>query len=126
MIKEGGFVRNRLRSFKFAFTGAWSLIRREPSVQVQTGIAIIMTVAGFYFEITRMEWMFQVLAIGLVLAAEGLNTAIEKIADFIHPEFHIKIGVIKDVSAGAVTFAAIAAFIIGVLIYWPYIAELQF
>lgn len=124
MIKKGGFVRNRLRSFKFAFRGAWSLIRREPSIQVQTGIAIIVTAAGFYFEITRTEWIFQVLAMGIVLTAEGLNTAIEKIADFIHPEFHIKIGVIKDVSAGAVTFAAIAAFIIGVLIYWPYIMEL--
>jgi len=124
MIKEGGFVRNRLRSFKFAFKGAWSLIHKEPSVQVQTGIAIIVTAAGFYFEITRMEWIVQVLAMGLVLAAEGLNTAIEKIADFIHPEFHIKIGIIKDVSAGAVTFAAIAAFIIGILIYWPYVIDL--
>jgi diacylglycerol kinase (ATP) len=126
MIKEGGFVRNRLRSFKFAFTGAWSLIRREPSVQVQTGIALLVTAAGFYFEINRMEWIFQILAMGLVLTAEGLNTAIEKIADFIHPEFHVKIGIIKDVSAGAVTFAAIAAFAIGVIIYWPYISKLQF
>ncbi len=123
MIKQGGFVRNRLRSFKFAFRGAWSLIRREPSIQVQTGIAIIMTAVGFYFEITRMEWIFQVLAMGIVLTADGLNTAIEKIADFIHPEFHVKIGDIKDVSAGAVTFAATAAFVTGILIYWPYITE---
>ncbi|KKL97791.1 hypothetical protein LCGC14_1830850, partial [marine sediment metagenome] len=83
MIKEGGYVRNRLRSFKYAFVGAWSLLKKEPSVQVQTGIAIVVTAAGFYFEITRIEWMFQVLAMGLVLSAEGLNTAIEKIADFI-------------------------------------------
>ena len=55
----------------------------------------------------------------LVVAVEGLNTAIEKIADFIHPDYHKKIGVIKDVSAGAVTFAAVIAAIIGGIIYIP-------
>ena len=124
MDKNGGYVYNRLRSFKFAFAGAWALIRKEPSIQVQSGISIIMIGAGFYFEITRIEWMFQILSIGLVLSTEGLNTAIEKVADFIHPEFHVKIGAIKDVSAGAVTFAAIVSFIIGIFIYWPYVEKL--
>ena len=63
--------------------------------------------------------MFQILAIGLVLAVEGLNTAVEKIADFIHPEFHEKIGFIKDIAAGAVFFAAMTAIAIGSLIYIP-------
>ncbi|MGB3775140.1 MAG: diacylglycerol kinase family protein [Leeuwenhoekiella sp.] len=124
MKPQNGFIKNRIRSFKFAFAGAWALLRKEPSVQVQAGIAVIVTIAGIYFDITRTEWMFQVLAMGLVLSAEGLNTAIEKIADFIHPEFHLKIGEIKDVSAGAVTFAAITAFIVGVFIYFPYFTNL--
>lgn len=118
------FILNRLRSFKFAFRGAWLLIRHEPSVQVQTGIAVVMTIAGLLLHITRMEWLFQVLAIGLILALEGMNTAVEEIADFVHPDFHVKIGLIKDVSAGAVTFAAIAAAIIGLIIYVPYIVQL--
>jgi len=53
------------------------------------------------------------------LVAESLNTAIEKIADFIHPEYHKQIGFIKDISAGAAFFAAIFAVIIGLIIYIP-------
>ncbi|HCO85636.1 MAG TPA: diacylglycerol kinase, partial [Arenibacter sp.] len=57
--------------------------------------------------------------IGLVLGIEGLNTAVEKIADFVQPEFDEKIGFIKDVSAGAVMLVSIAASIIGLIIYIP-------
>jgi len=57
--------------------------------------------------------------IGLVISIEGMNTAIEYIADFIHPEYHQKIGLIKDIAAGAVFIAAIAAMIIAGIIYVP-------
>jgi diacylglycerol kinase (ATP) len=78
-----------------------------------------LIVAGLYFNISREEWMFQTLAIGLVLSIEGLNTAVEKVADFIHPEFHHRIGFIKDIAAGAVFFAAMTAIAIGLMIYIP-------
>ncbi len=123
-MAEEQFLLNRLRSFRFAFRGAWLLLKHEPSVQVQFTIALIVTIAGFVFEITRTEWLFQWLAIGIVMGIEGINTAIEKTADFIHPDYHVKIGLIKDVSAGAVTFAAIAAAIMGCIIYIPYLIEL--
>ena len=113
------FVINRIKAFKYAFKGAWLLIKNEPSIQVQSFCALVVTVLGFVYEISTLEWCIQLLAIGLVLAVEGLNTAIEKIADFIHPEYHKKIGVIKDVSAGAVTFAAVIAALIGFIIYIP-------
>jgi len=63
--------------------------------------------------------MFQVLAIGLVMGTEGINTAFEEIADFIHPEQHPKIGYLKDIAAGAVFFTAIAALVIACIIYIP-------
>ena len=63
-----------------------------------------------------MEWLFQISAICLVLSTESLNTAIEKVADFIHPDHNEKIGIIKDISAGAVFFAAIFALFIGILL----------
>lgn len=69
--------------------------------------------------ISNVEWMFQFFAIGLVISTEALNTAIEKIADYIHPEFDHKIGVIKDIGAGAVLFAAIFGLIILCFIYVP-------
>ena len=115
------FITGRIRGGGYAIKGAWLLIRNEASIQVQLCIAIGVTIAGFYFDITATEWICQLLSIGLVMAAEGLNTATEKIADFMHPDFHNKIGEIKDVAAGAVFFAALIAFIVGVIIYFPYI-----
>ena len=103
----------------FALKGAIKLITTEHSVMVQFSIGILMVAAGFYFDITATEWMFQTLAIGLVLAIEGLNTAVEKMADFIHPNFHEKIGFIKDIAAGSVFFAAMTAIAIGAMIYVP-------
>ena len=70
-------------------------------------------------QITKMIQIIQILVITLIMAIEGINTAIEEIADFMHPEFHKKIGLIKDIAAGAVFFAAIAAVIIGCIIYIP-------
>lgn len=117
--RDRTFFSGRLKSFKFAFMGACKLATTEHSVMVQLGIGTLMTFAGFYFKISLTEWMFQTFAIGLIIAVEGLNTAIEKIADFIHPEFHNKIGFIKDIAAGAVLFAALTGVAIGAMIYIP-------
>ncbi|RKS02947.1 MULTISPECIES: diacylglycerol kinase family protein [unclassified Flavobacterium] len=117
--KDNSFITGRLKSVGYAVKGALKLITTEHSVMVQFTLAIIMIIAGFYFEIDRYEWMMQILAFGLVLGIESLNTAVEKIADFVHPEFHDRIGFIKDIAAGAVMFAALAAIAIGLLIYVP-------
>lgn len=117
--KDNSFFTGRLKSIGFAFRGAIKLITTEHSVMVQSSLAVIMIIAGFVFHISRQEWMMQILAFGLVLGIESMNTAVEKIADFIHPEFHDRIGFIKDIAAGAVMFAALAAVAIGLLIYVP-------
>ena len=113
------FFIGRVRSFKFAFRGAWKLVSTEASIQVQLAIAVLITILGFVMQISPMEWMLQSLSIALVLVSESLNTAIEKLCDFIHPEYHKRIGFVKDISAGAVTFAVIFAIIIGLIIYIP-------
>ncbi|WP_159799134.1 diacylglycerol kinase family protein [Flavobacterium sp. MK4S-17] len=118
-MKDNRFVSGRMKSMVYAFQGAFKLITTEHSVMVQFFIGILVTIAGFYFKITATEWMLQILAIGLVLGIEGLNTAVEKIADFIHPQYHERIGFIKDIAAGAVFFAAMAALCIGAIIYYP-------
>jgi len=96
------------------------LLKTEASIQVQAVIAILMTILGIYLDITSTEWILQIFAIGLVMSIEGVNTTAEAIADFIHPDFHDKIGFIKDIAAGAVFIAAITATIIGFIIYIPY------
>jgi len=117
--KDNTLFTGRLKSVKFAFLGAIKLITTEHSIMVQFSIGIIMTIAGFYFHITTTEWLFQTMAIGLIMSIEGLNTAVEKIADFIHPNYHERIGFIKDIAAGAVFFAALTAIAIGLIIYLP-------
>ncbi|REE79843.1 diacylglycerol kinase (ATP) [Lutibacter oceani] len=119
MNTESNFILNRIKAVKYAAKGFWILITSEKSIIAQVIIALIMTVIGFVMKISATEWLFQIFAIGLVLVAESLNTAIEKMADFIHPEYHKKIGFIKDISAGAAFFAAIFAVIIGLIIYIP-------
>ena len=119
MNTDRNFFMNRYQSVKYAAKGFWILITSENSIIAQVIIGIFMTILGFLMQISATEWMFQLFSIGLVLVAESLNTAIEKIADFIHPEFHKQIGRIKDISAGAVFFAAIFAVIIGLIIYLP-------
>ena len=114
-----GFIRGRLRSIKFALRGMWLLMTTEDSIKAQVFFAMIATFMGFYFSISVNEWMAKILAIALLLVAEALNTAIEKIADFIHPDYDEKIGFIKDIAAGAPAFAAFFSLIIAGIIYIP-------
>lgn len=118
--KDNTFITGRFKSIGFSFKGAIKLITTEHSIMVQFSIGLLLTVTGFIVGITPTEWLFQTFAIGLVLSIEGLNTAIEKVADFIHPDYHEKIGFIKDIAAGSVFFAAITAIIIGLIIYLPH------
>lgn len=117
--KKDSFLVNRLKSVGWAFKGALILLRTEASIKIQFAVAILVTIAGFYFDISSTEWLFQVAMVGLVMSIEGLNTAIEDMADFIHPEYHPSIGRIKDVAAGAVFIAAISAVIVAAIIYYP-------
>lgn len=120
MSKVSDFILGRLRGCGYAWKGAVLLLKTEPSIQVQAGIAVIITALGFYFKISATEWILQIFAIGLVMSIEGINTTVEAVADFIHPDFHDKIGFIKDIAAGAVFIAAVTAVIIGLIIYIPY------
>jgi diacylglycerol kinase (ATP) len=118
------FLKGRLRSLKFALKGMWLLITTEDSIKSQLFFAAVAVGFGLSFDISNTEWMIQSLIIGMVLVAEALNTAIEKLADFVHPAYHEKIGFIKDIAAGAPSFAAFTALIIAGFIYGQKIIEL--
>jgi len=119
MSEKESFLVNRIKSIGYAFKGALYLVRTESSIKVQTVMAIIVTVAGFYFDISKTEWLIQISLIGLVMSMEGMNTAIEYVSDFIHPDRHESIGRIKDIAAGAVFIAAVSAAIVALVIYIP-------
>lgn len=113
------FFINRVKALKYACKGALLLVCTEDSIKIQLGIFMVLVVAGFYFNISTTEWLLQLLAAGMVLGMESINTSIEKLADFIHPQFHKKIGFIKDIAAGAVFFVSVMALICGGIIYIP-------
>lgn len=110
---------NRLKGVGYAFKGLVVLIKTENSIKLQLIIATIVTIAGIYFNISTTEWLIQISMIAMVMSVEGINTAIEYMADFIHPEHHPKIGLIKDIGAGAVLIASIAAIVAAGIIYIP-------
>ncbi|QAR31248.1 diacylglycerol kinase family protein [Ornithobacterium rhinotracheale] len=118
------FVGGRIKSVKYVFIGMWKLISTEDAIISQIILFTPLIFLGFYFGISRIEWAIQFFCLALILTAESLNTAIEKLCDFVHPDFHHKIGFIKDVSAGASGFAVLISLVIGVLIYYPYICAL--
>lgn len=74
---------------------------------------------GFLFSIDNREWMFVAIAVGLVFIAELLNTAVERLADYLSPERNEEIRQVKDYAAGAVLIAAVVAVVIGLLIFVP-------
>jgi len=119
-----GFLRGRLRSVKFSLKGIWLLLTTEDSIKLQLIFGLISIGIACYFNISATEWMLQLIVWSLVLVAEASNTAVEKMADFVHPEYHKKIGFIKDIAAGAPGVAAIFALIIAAIIYTPKILAL--
>lgn len=119
MREKEPFLINRLKSVGYAFKGMVILIKTESSIQIQVFIAVVVTFAGIVFDISKTEWMIQITMIGLVMSIEGINTAIEYLADFVHPQHHEKIGLIKDIAAGAVFIASIIAVIVAGFIYFP-------
>lgn len=113
-------LRKRIKSFGYAFKGIASLLKREHNAWIHCIAIIMVTLAGLHFCITRTEWCIVCLCFGMVLAAEGFNTAIERLVDLVSPDFHPVAGDVKDVAAGAVLICAIAAAIIGMIIFIPY------
>lgn len=114
------FIKNRIKSLKYVFIGIGFLMYNESSIIIHIFVTLFFVFLGFYFSISKEEWLIQILCCGLVLTVESLNSAIEKICDFIHPDFHPKIGTIKDISAGAVGFIVSAVTIVLAIIYYPY------
>lgn len=116
--KKNGF-KKCLKSFGYAFTGLFELIKSEPNARIHLTATIFAVLAGFTLRITNAEWCIVSLAIALVWAAEAFNTVIEKLVDHIFPEYHETARVAKDISAGAVLVCAIAALICGLIIFLP-------
>ena len=131
MIHHQSFITNRqllikydlkkqLRSFGYAWKGIQSCVGKEQNLSFHLIAAMAVIIAGIVLGITRTEWIMVVMCIGTVIAAELFNTAIEKLVDLVSPERHPVAGQVKDIAAGAVLICAVAAAIIGLIIFIPY------
>jgi diacylglycerol kinase len=112
-------MHKRLKSFAHAFNGLGVLLKEEPNARIHFVVAICVIVAGFLFQISRVEWLVLVLLIGLVIALEIFNSVVERIADFVSPQRHDSIKKIKDLAAAGVLVAAITSAIVGLIIFLP-------
>lgn len=107
------------RSFGYAFAGIGYLFRSQRNARIHAGAATGVLGLGLWLGLPARDWAVLVLTIGMVLAAEGFNTAIEATVDRFGPERHPLAGTAKDVAAGAVLLTALAAVAVGLLLLGP-------
>lgn len=122
-IKKRGLTRF-VRSFSFSISGLKYAYKYEQSMFVHVIATICVITANIIFKVQPIEWLITVLAIGMVLAAELINTAIEAIVDMVTLEFHPLAKIAKDCGSAATFVLAVMAAVIGVVVYLPHILEL--
>lgn len=96
------------------------MLKSERNFQLEVFALIINLFLIVYFKLNSTDVALILVVCFLVLIAETINTAIEKICDFVEPNFNKKIGLIKDIAAGAVILASLLSIIVGVLVYSKY------
>ncbi|MCC5932454.1 MAG: diacylglycerol kinase family protein [Cyclobacteriaceae bacterium] len=124
MKKRAFSVAARIKSFKPAFRGLYVLISEEHNMRIHLLVATLTIVLGLFLKINSTEWMMVIICIALVLMAEAFNSAIEKMMDHLSPENHENVKTIKDISAAGVLLCAIAAALVGIIIFIPKIVSL--
>lgn len=117
-------LESRVRSFGYAFAGVALLVRSQHNAWIHAVVTVLVVGVGVLLPLSRIEWSLLILAIASVWAAEGINTALEKMGDAISADEHPLVGQAKDAGAGAVLLAAIGAAVVGLLVLGPHLMDL--
>ena len=112
-------IKDRIKSFRFAFAGIVNLLKNEHNSRVHLFVSLCVIILGFKLHVDKFEWLILILCIGLVFVTEILNTSIEKLADVVDPNWNVHIGHVKDYGAAAVLVAAGTSLVIGLVIFVP-------
>lgn len=112
-------ITNRLKSFKYAFSGLKFFFIHDHNGRLHFIAATIAIGLSWFLHLSAFEWMVVLLLIGAVIVTEMINAAIEKLADVVSPSYHPKIKIVKDIAAGAVLVTVFLAVIIGGIIFIP-------
>lgn len=114
----------RAKSFTHAGRGIWIFIKTTHNAWLHLIIFAAAIFLGFYFNISHTDWILLIITGAFVLVAEAFNTAIEIDMDLTSPEYHPYAKDTKDVAAGAVLISAVAAVVVGLMIFGNYFIEL--
>tara|TARA_R110001592_G_scaffold138225_1_gene356916 strand:+ start:36741 stop:37115 length:375 start_codon:yes stop_codon:yes gene_type:complete len=120
-----GYIKKRIFAFRVAFQGLLLFIKEGAHAKIHLMAAWVVVFMGWFFNITKTEWILSLFCIALVLSLEAINSAIEYLVDLASPDFHPLAKKSKDIAAAAVLIAAIFALIIGLLIFLPYLNEIR-
>ena len=112
------------KSFGYAFEGIFTGIKKERNMKIHCLAMLCVVAAGFVFRISVSEWCICLILFGMILSLELVNTAMEAVVDLVTKEKKPLAKIAKDTAAGAVLVSAIAAAIIGCIIFVPYLLEL--
>ncbi len=110
-----------LASFRYAFAGIRYLLWTQRNAKIHSAIGLVAVALGLVLGLARYEWLVLLLTITMVLAAEGVNTAVEAAVDLAAPNYHPLAKIAKDVGAGTVLLTAIASVLIGLLLFLPHL-----
>lgn len=114
-----GFVRARLRSFRYAFQGGRYVLRTQPNAWIHAAVSLAVILLAAWLSLPARDWVVLVLTMAMVWAAEFFNTALEAVVDLTSPSPHPLAKTAKDVSAAAVLITALAAVLVGLLLLGP-------
>lgn len=107
-----------LPALRYALRGI-AFMLQERNARLLLAVTVVVVVVGFWLGLSRMEWCAAIAALALVWVAETLNTAVERLTDLVSPDYHPLAGKTKDVAAGAVLMAMLAAVSIGIVVFGP-------
>jgi len=108
-----------LRSFKHALNGIKYMLSHEKNSRIHLAATIIVVLLSAWLKISTLQWAVISIVIGMVWAAELLNTAIEAYFNLVHPEKSDLVKAGKDSAAGAVLVCALISVVVGLLILGP-------
>lgn len=124
MSVEKFSIKKRIRSFYYAYCGIKTAFSTQHNLLIHLIAAVIVTLLGFLLKISINEWLSIILVFALVISLEIINSSVELLTDMVAPEHNTNAGKVKDMAAAAVLIAAIAAFIIGLIIFVPKLIQL--
>lgn len=113
-----------MKRFLYPIQGFITLLKKDVNFVIHLIAAVMVIIFSFYFQITKVEWMFVIIAIFSVLFMEVINTSVEYVVDFVTEDYHELAKHAKDTAAFAVLLSSIMSAIIGIIIFMPYIIEL--